>query len=320
MEKSVVQALIKMKKLFFFCISLLFACNILFAENVVIKFKVENEIITNIDIKKEQKYLLALNNNLKQLPKKELEKLAERSLLNEKIKLNTLKFFFDFSEPDKITDQLFSNMYLRLGFESEQNYKDYLNNYNLNIKYVKNKIKIEGVWNKLIYQKFKNQVQIDKTKIKKQLNDLNTKNKNNLEEYSISEILFKVNSDENLEQKHNLILSDIKKIGFESAANIYSLSESSKYGGKVGWVKKVQLLEKISALLDTLEVDQISNPLKLTNGYLLLKINEIRKIEKKINFQKEFDKMIILERDRQLNELSLIYFNKIKQRLLISEL
>ena len=211
-------------------------------------------------------------------------------------------------------------MYLRLGFESEQNYKDYLNNYNLNIKYVKNKIKIEGVWNKLIYQKFKNQVQIDKTKIKKQLNDLNTKNKNNLEEYSISEILFKVNSDENLEQKHNLILSDIKKIGFESAANIYSLSESSKYGGKVGWVKKVQLLEKISALLDTLEVDQISNPLKLTNGYLLLKINEIRKIEKKINFQKEFDKMIILERDRQLNELSLIYFNKIKQRLLISEL
>ena len=141
------------------------------------------------------------------MPKKELEKLAERSLLNEKIKLNTLKFFFDFSEPDKITDQLFSNMYLRLGFESEQNYKDYLNNYNLNIKYVKNKIKIEGVWNKLIYQKFKNQVQIDKTKIKKQLNDLNTKNKNNLEEYSISEILFKVNSDENLEQKHNLIIS-----------------------------------------------------------------------------------------------------------------
>ena len=308
-----------MKKILFFCISFLFISNILFAENIIIKFKVENEIITNIDIRKEQKYLLALNNNLKELPKNELKKLAERSLLNEKVKLSTIRTFFDLSKPEKITNQLFTNMYLRLGFESEKNFSDYLNNYNLNTKFVKNKVKIEGVWNKLIYQKFITQVQIDENKIKKQLIDLKKKNKNSLEEYSLSEILFKVNSDENLEQKHNLILSNIKKMGFESAANIYSLSESNKYGGKVGWVKKGQLLEKISNLLDSLEIGQISKPLKFPNGYLLIKINEIRKVEKKINFQKEFDKMVSLERDRQLNELSLIYFNKIKQRLLISE-
>ena len=54
------------KSLFFVkivIIFLLFFQNSYSNNNVYIKYKVENDIITNLDIIKEQQYLIALNNN-----------------------------------------------------------------------------------------------------------------------------------------------------------------------------------------------------------------------------------------------------------------
>ena len=309
-----------MKKVLLIPLFFLLISTISSAENnVAIKYKVENQIITNVDIIKEQKYLIALNNKLNSISKKELKKLAEKSLLSEKIKINTLNNFYDLTESFELSETLFVNMYSRLGFESENAFNEYLKNFELNTTYIKDKVKIEALWNKLIYNKFKKQVKVDENKIKKELNILNSSN-TNLKEYLLSEILFKVNIDENLDQKYNLILSDIKKNGFETTANIYSISPSSKYGGNVGWVKKVQVVDVISKTFENLEIGKISEPIKIGNGYLLIKINEVRKIKKEINFEKDFEKMISLERDRQLNEFSLIFFNKVKQKLLISEL
>ena len=54
--------------------------------NIKIKYKIENEIITNIDIEEEKKYLIFLNPNLKKLNTEQITKISENSLIREIIK------------------------------------------------------------------------------------------------------------------------------------------------------------------------------------------------------------------------------------------
>ena len=309
-----------MKKINLFILIIFFNFNLVFAEtNIIIKFKVENEIVTNIDLQKEEKYLISLNKKLANLPNVDLSRLAQKSLLNEKIKKKTLEDYFDLTKDFKTTDKLFVNMYKNLGFNTEDSFNNYLRNQGLDTKFIINKLKIEGLWNKLIYEKFRKQLNIDKAKIKKEISELKDK-KTNTKEYSISEILFKLEPGERLEEKYKLILSDIKMNSFETAANIYGLSESSKYGGKVGWVKKFQLVDKIAAKIGNLKIGDISEVFEFPNGYLIIKLNDIRVVENKINIDKETEERFSAEVDRQLNEMSLIFFNKVKQKIIISEL
>ena len=219
-----------MRKFLIFVLLIFFNNNICNASNnIKIKFKVENEIITNIDLKKEEQYLISLNKNLQNIPKFELSKLAQKSLLNEKIKKKTLENFFDLSKNYQITEKLFVNMFSNLGFKSEIEFNNYLVSNDLTDDFLKNKLKIEGLWNKLMYDKFRGQVKVDKNKIKKEISNLEQKSLDT-KEYFIKEILFKLEPNEKIDEKYQLIVSSIYKNSFETAANIYSLSESSKYG------------------------------------------------------------------------------------------
>ncbi len=309
-----------MRKFLIFVLLIFFNNNICNASNnIKIKFKVENEIITNIDLKKEEQYLISLNKNLQNIPKFELSKLAQKSLLNEKIKKKTLENFFDLSKNYQITEKLFVNMFSNLGFKSEIEFNNYLVSNDLTDDFLKNKLKIEGLWNKLIYDKFRGQVKVDKNKIKKEISNLEQKSLDT-KEYFIKEILFKLEPNEKIDEKYQLIVSSIYKNSFETAANIYSLSESSKYGGNIGWVKKIHLIDKISKEVENLKIGEISKVIEFPNGYLIIQVNDIRMVENKFDVNKEIDKRINSEIDRQLNELSLVFFNKVKQKIIISEL
>ena len=309
-----------MKKFLIFVLLIFFNNNICNASNnIKIKYKVENEIITNIDLKKEEQYLISLNKNLQNIPKFELSKLAQKSLLNEKIKKKTLENFFDLSKNYQITENLFINMFSNLGFKSEIEFNNYLVSNDLTADFLKNKLKIEGLWNKLIYEKFRGQVKVDKNKIKKEISNLEQKSLDS-KEYFIKEILFKLEPNEKIDEKYQLIVSSIYKNSFETAANIYSISESSKYGGNIGWVKKIQLLDKISKEVENLKIGEISKVIEFPNGYLIIQVNDIRMVENKFDVNKEIDKRVNSEIDRQLNELSLVFFNKVKQKIIISEL
>ena len=309
-----------MRKFLIFVLLIFFNNNICNASNnIKIKLKVENEIITNIDLKKEEQYLISLNKNLQNIPKFELSKLAQKSLLNEKIKKKTLENFFDLSKNYQITEKLFVNMFSNLGFKSEIEFNNYLVSNDLTDDFLKNKLKIEGLWNKLIYDKFRGQVKVDKNKIKKEISNLEQKSLDT-KEYFIKEILFKLEPNEKIDEKYQLIVSSIYKNSFETAANIYSISESSKYGGNIGWVKKIQLLDKISKEVENLKIGEISKVIEFPNGYLIIQVNDIRMVENKFDVNKEIDKRINSEIDRQLNELSLVFFNKVKQKIIISEL
>ena len=281
-----------MRKFLIFVLLIFFNYNICNASNnIKIKLKVENEIITNIDLKKEERYLISLNKQLSEIPNRDLDFLAERSLLNEKVKKNTLNNYFDLTKKHEIAEKLFVNLYKNLGFKSENEFNNYLINLQLDSDYFKEKVKIDSLWNQLIFNKFRNQVVIDKKKIKEEVLSLKLKDQNN-KEYLISEILFKLEDNESVNEKYKLIKENINSKGFETAANIFSFSKSSKLGGNIGWVKKSQLNDSISKTLDEIPIGNLSDPIKFPSGYLIVKVNKIRNSLKQTNVDQEIEKRI----------------------------
>ena len=122
-----------------------------------------------------------------------------------------------------------------------------------------------------------------------------------------------------LSEFHKAIKESIKEKGFENTANLFSTSESSKVGGKLGWVRKDILSEQIIGKLKDLEIGDYSSPLQINNNFFIFKINNKRKVKIEIDKKKELDKMILFETSKQLDKFSNIFFNKIKLNSKISE-
>ena len=282
---------------------------------ITIKFQIENEILTNIDFLNEEKYLLALNNNLQNIPKNQLKQLAKESLVREKIKKIELSKYYDFNIESKYSEKVLKDFYGRLNFKDEKQFKLYLKEHNLNLIDIKEKLKIEALWNELIFKKFNNQVNVNEEQLRKKL----SLQKNLMIEYNLSEILFEIKDKEKLDKKYKLILKNISETGFKNSANIFSISNSSKFGGDLGWINDAQLNENLLNQIKSLNIKQLTKPIQVTNGYLIIKLNDKREKNIKIDFEKTLKKMILEEKNRQLNQFSLIYFNKIKQNIFISE-
>ena len=299
--------------IFFF---ILLSINTANAENKIkIELQIENEIITNIDFKQERNYLVALNNNLKNLPKDQLNQISRESLIREKIKKIELMKFYDFNKTEKYSNKLLEDFYKRLNFKNENEFNNYIKNYNLKISVIKEKLRIEALWNELIYTKFKDKVSIDEEEIKKKVKE----KKNFIHVYSLSEILFELKSNENLSDKYNLVIKNINSSGFKNSANIFSISDTSKFGGEIGWVDETQLNELMLKEIKTLKINDITKPIQTTNGYLIIKVNDKKKKEVTVDFNKTVKRLITMEKNRQLQQFSLIYFNKIKQNVFVSE-
>ena len=303
-------------KLVYIFIFVSLSINLANSENKIkIELQIENEILTNIDFLNERNYLIALNNNLKDLPKNQLKKISKQSLIREKIKKIELLKFYDFKKADKYSDRVLSDFYKRLNFKTKDEFVSYMIGYNLNIDDIKEKLKIETLWNEMIYNKYINQIKIDEEKIKSKIKT----QKKVLKEYNLSEILFQLSADEKILDKYNLILKNIENSGFKNSANIFSISDSSKFGGDIGWVNQNQLNDNLLKEIENLEINQLTKPIQVSSGYLIIKLNNKRKKEKKLDFEKTFKQMVTQEKNRQLNQFSLIYFNKIKQNIFISE-
>ena len=287
---------------------------------VYIVLKIEDEIVTNLDVIKEKNYLIALNNSLSQINQNQLEILAKNSIIKEKIKKKELIKYYDLEKASSILETLIIDLSKKLNFRNQEELNKYLLNFNLDIDEIKEKLKIETLWNQLIYDRFINQVSIDEKKLRDYLKTEIEYSSNQLYEYHLSEILFELNANETPEQKYNLIIANIEESGFKNASNFYSISESSKFGGEIGWINKTQLSKSILKEIEKIEVGKLTQAIQVGSNFMILKINDKRKINKKINFDEELKKLIIFEKNKQLNQLSLIYFNKIKQNIYISEL
>ncbi len=298
----------------------IFNNKISYSKEIVIKFKIEKNIITNKDIENEKKYLISLNNDLLKISKNELNKIAEDSIIRETIKKIEINKYTELIENSEIVDEIIRDFYTSAGLQNLNEFELYLIQSGINIDLVKYKINIETNWNQLIFEKFNDQLSINEEKIKKKLKKDISSQKLTSTEYNLSQIIFEIKSNETFEEKFKLIEKSIKNQGFKNTSNLYSIAENAKTGGNLGWINQTQLSSLIVKAISNLNSGETTRPIQISNGFLILKINEKRQKEKKINFEKEFQKMIKREKNNQFNQFSIIYFNKIKQNIIINEL
>jgi len=310
--------MISLKKIFFLLTIYFSFINSSFSNiDLKIVLKINNEIVTTYDIEQEKNYLLALNPKLRKIDEIQLTKIAKKSLTKEIIrKIEVLKYKELKLENPQIENVL-DNLIRNLDFQNENEFKKYLQNYEISIKDLKKKIEIENEWKNMIYSKYQNSVNIDKEKL---ILKINNSNKNNfIFEYNLSEIVFTIKNNVTYQDDLKKIEDSIKNNGFENTANLFSISDSSNVGGKIGWVAEKNLSIQINNELENLKINEYSSPIKLGNNILLLKINDTRKIPNKINKKAELDKMIFVETSKQLEKFSNIFYNKIKLNTKISE-
>ena len=279
--------------------------------------KIDNEIITSHDIEQEINYLKALNPGLKQINKDELLVVAKRSIIKEFIKKKEIEKYKKLNLENPQINNVLGNLIKNLNLQNENELENYLNSFNFSIEELKRKIEIENEWKNLIYSKYIKTVKINKKELIEKIEK--SRSEKFLLEYNLSEIVFTNTADVSIDQLFENVQESIRENGFENTANLYSISESSKIGGKIGWVKKNNLSDIINKSLKNLNVNEYSSPLKINNNYFIFKINDIRKIEIEIDKKKELDKMIFVETSKQLDKFSNIFYNKIKLNSEISE-
>ncbi len=279
--------------------------------------KIDSEIITTYDIEQEKNYLLALNPNLEQMSEEQLMMIAKKSLTKEIIRKNEISKYIELKQDDPQIESVLNNLVKKLNFDNKNEFENYLRNFNISIVDLKKKIEIENEWKNMIYIKYNNSVNIDKDNLMLKIDNL-VKN-NYVLEYNLSEIIFTTKNGSTHNNEFKKIKNSIENNGFENTANLYSISDSSNVGGKIGWVAKKNLSESIINKIKDLKKGEFSKPIKIGNNFLILRINETRKKSFKMDKQAEFEKMIMIETTKQLDKFSNIFYNKIKLNAKISE-
>tara|TARA_B100001057_G_scaffold253011_1_gene253228 strand:+ start:5883 stop:6806 length:924 start_codon:yes stop_codon:yes gene_type:complete len=289
-----------------------------FAIESKIVLKIDNEIITNLDIKKEGIYLSSLNTNFSNLSSDQTYEILKNSLVREKIKKQYIsKFFEQIIIEEKTLNNYIVNLFNKLNLKSIEEFENYLNKNNLNLNYVKNKINIELMWNRLIYYKYKSKLKIDEDEIKEKLSNAKIIQSKKL---FLQEILFEIKEKEKIKEKYQKIKNEIFNSSFGKAALLYSLSDTSTDNGNIGWINQSSLNQNILKKINFLNVGDISNPITVPGGFLILKIKDIEVERKNVDIEKELQKIIQSKINQQLNQYSIIFYNKIKKDILINEL
>jgi peptidyl-prolyl cis-trans isomerase SurA len=300
-------------------VSLLILC-LMFSRGITLEnkiiLKINDEIITSIDIFNEIENLKFFNKNLNQLDNEEIYKIAVQSITKNKIKKNEIyKFFenFDVQNEDYL-NEVIENSYKNLGFQDVKTFRNELRNKKISFENFKEKIQIDILWSQLIYSKYYNKIIIDEKKLKKQINSLLSETNSLL---NLREIIFEVSDVEEIETKFNLIKNDIQKLGFEGAALKHSISNSSANGGNLGWIDERSINKQILNELKIISIKSITKPLRVQSGFLILQKFDEREIQKEINEEEELKKLIDFEKNQQLNTYSNLYYNKVKKSVKI---
>ena len=280
-------------------------------ENKIL-FKIENEIITSVDIYEEIKFLKTFNPETSSLSDKELFEISKNSIIKDKIKKIEIKNYVEELEIDeKFLIRLIKGRYSEIGINSIKEFENYLKDNDLDIRVIKEKFAIELAWNDLIYQKFRTKIVIDKDKIKKEVSQ--NPQKNTQIELLLSEIIFNVMSKVEFKDKYEKIVSDIEKIGFKKAALIHSNSETASTGGLIGWVKEENLNNDIKNIISKLQPGQFSKPIRTSSGFMIIQVEDKKEYQTKFNLDDKIEEIIKFKTNEQLNQFSSMYLNKVKK-------
>lgn len=305
------------KKIFFYSSVwfLFFFLIIANASNVKIIAKIDNDIITNIDIQNEYSYLLALNKSLKDIQKEQVLDFAKQSIFREKIKKQEILKYYELNQKNEIIDMSIKNIYNNLGLNSEDEFIKYLKNLNLNFDKIYKKIEIETVWNQLVYQKYKDKLVINKENLKNKIKISPQKK----ESYYLHELVFDFKEKKEINAKYQTIIKSINDLGFEKTVIEYSISDTKNNLGLLGWIDKKALSEKIKNELTKINLGEMTRPIPIPGGILILKLSDKKVENVDMDMGLELEKLIKYETNNQLNSYSTIYFNKVKSQISINE-
>ena len=277
--------------------------------------KIDNQIITNMDIKNEISYLKLINSQLENIEYSEIKKLSMDSLQREMIKKKAILNYYELGQESDFLKAQIKTLYERFGLNTKKEFETYLSSYNLKYEDIRRKLEIEVVWNEFIYTKYQDQLNIDIDAIKKRIN----KTKVTGNTYQLSEILFQAQNKEKNILKYEEIIKTINKSGFSAATSIFSISNTSKNGGDVGWVSEIQLSNNINKKIENLKIGEMSEMINVPGGILLLKVNDKKKEGLAINKEEELQKIVAYEKNKQFNQFSLIHYNKLRFNSKIDE-
>ena len=307
--------LINLKFFFILILFLINSSNYCYAKTNKILFKIDNQIITSLDLLQETRYLIALNKELEVAPKDVVYEIAKKSIIRHKIKEKELmKSLESFEIKQEDLNKLILNQFSKININSISELTEFLNNQDLNKNHIEQRIKIQAIWNEFIFAKYSKKIKINKSQIKK---ELESKKKQN--EFLFSEILFNIGTGENFNEKLKIIEEAIINKGFSQAALRFSISSTADNGGKLGWIKETSLNKKIINELNNISISQHTKPIVVPGGFLILKIDNIRKIDVDINSEDVIQEITQKKINEQLNQYSIIYFNKIKKNIIINE-
>ena len=306
----------KLKIIFFILLIILFNIKKSIALENKILFKIDNEIITTIDIYEEIRFLKIFNPESNNLNEEKLFEISKNSILRDKIKkIEIMKFIKELKTDDKFLLKFIKNRYSKMNINSLENFESLLRFNNLNVKNVKEKFYIELIWNDLIYQKFHDKVIIDKERIKNEI--LQNPKKEKEKELLLSEIMFIVNDKADFKNRYEKILLDIKNLGFKKAAILHSTSDTASNGGLIGWIKEDNLNQNIKDIIFELLPGQLSKPIRTSSGFIIIKIEDKKEYVTEFNLAKKIEEVVRFKTDDQLSQFSSMYFNKLKKDLVI---
>jgi peptidyl-prolyl cis-trans isomerase SurA len=303
-----------MKKLIVVLFAILFSTQVL-SDEVKIVFKINDKIITNQDIEIEYNYLTLLNKNLENLSENDLRNYAKQSTLNELIKKIELEKYSNLTSNSELIAQTINDIYRSLNITNIEDFEEYLARKNLKLNIIEKKIQTETMWNQLIYLKYKNRLNIDEEKIREDI--LNNKSKS--ERVLLQEIVYKYKDKNDLEKKYKEIVNHINLNDFKDAVLKYSVSKSKKNNGNLDWVYLTNIVPIIKKNIETLNKDQISKPIIIPGGALIIKMIEREFVNENIDIENKLTKNIQDKINQQLNNFSRLYFNKISNDLKINE-
>ncbi len=308
--------MIKYSKYLILC----FVCFLLFFslansfENKIL-FKVNNEIITSLDIFNELQYLQIINKEFQNIKKEKAFQISKNSLIREKIKeIEIRRIINEIQIKDEIFNNLIKNYFKEFKISSISEFENFFLSKDIDPNVIRKKITLEVLWSQLIYRKYHKNLKINEQSI---INNLKKNDKQS--EFLISEILFNINENEDLNEKFNLINNSIEKDNFSQTALVYSISDTANKGGKLGWVKESILSKNIFNELKKLKIGEHTNPILIPGGFLILKLIDLRQISKDFDLNEEVKKIIDEKTNQQLNRFSNIYFNKIQKDIIINE-
>ena len=307
-------------------ISFLFLLIFVFDANgteVKILYKINEDVITTYDVENESNYLKTLNKNLENISKKELIETSIQSLIREKIKKNEIDRVFEINyekamKSDNINN-LIKNFYSNLNFATENDFQEYLAKNGVSMFNLKKKFVIEQMWNQLIVNKYDNIIKININEINRKVDKIISEN-NEISSFDLSEIVFLEKNKKDNENKYLEIKKSIIEIGFNETAILYSISESAKLGGTIGWINENQISKKILDEIKKIDIGEYTEIINTAAGNIILKLNDKKKEKTVIDRQKEINKLIRFKRNQLLTEYSIIFYKELENKSYVKKL